>query len=258
MRVEVAEDGPAALERVRHARETNRRFPLALIDYQMPGMNGLTLAGLLRKECVDQNTRILILSSVERLQDAGALHAAGVNKCLVKPVRQKDLLRTIREVLRPRLHAVPSRNPEASQARERKPLSVLVVEDNKVNQIVITRLLEKEGQAVSIAGDGRQALAAFETGKFDVALMDLQLPDMDGLEVTRRIRALCASKRQAQTPIIALTAHVLVEDRALCLEAGMSGYLTKPVRADALQQEIRKVLASRDCFEDEPVTRVSA
>jgi two-component system sensor histidine kinase/response regulator len=124
-------------------------------------------------------------------------------------------------------------------------LRVLVVEDNRVNQLVARRLLETEGIQVSLASNGMEAVEAWEQCEVDLVLMDVQMPVMDGFEATIRIRELEPGLRRARTPIIALTAHAAPEDRQKCLQAGMDGYVTKPIEAESLMATIREFASPR-------------
>jgi two-component system sensor histidine kinase/response regulator len=189
----------------------------------------------------------MMLTSSRQPADVGRCRELGLSAYLVKPVRQSELLQAVRSALAgtgrlevrpagpvPRREAEPP--PEGAPGR----LRVLVAEDNSVNQRLARRLLERLGHTVVVAGDGREALAALERGAFDVVLMDVQMPEMDGLEAARRIR-----QRERQTgghlPIIALTAHALTGDRERCLDAGMDDYVTKPIQFERLQEALAGV-----------------
>jgi len=162
---------------------------------------------------------------------------------LIKPITQSDLLGSILQVLgRRNAKAGPAQPKVVELARATRPLRILLAEDNPVNQRLALKLLEKRGHTVSVANNGREALEVLERARwegFDVVLMDVQMPEMDGLEATASIRA-----RERATgrhlPIIAMTAHAMKGDRERCLEAGMDGYVSKPVRAADLLEEIDK------------------
>jgi CheY-like chemotaxis protein len=157
--------------------------------------------------------------------------ALGVWAVLTKPAALAELRRVLAEAEAPSAPAaVCEASPEHEPAR---PLRILVAEDNSVNQVIARRLLERRGHQVAIAGDGGQALAAIEGACFDLVMMDVQMPVIDGLEATRRIRA---RERGTGThlPVIAMTAHAMKEDRDRCRDAGMDGYVTKPVEASEL------------------------
>ncbi len=214
------------------------RFPLVLSDVMMPGMDGIELAKSLSKTCAAHPPKILFLSSdgaTNSLRKAGTY---GVERVLTKPVKQSDLLDAITAVLgRASRDSEPTGHDSGS---ERVPgMRVLLVEDGRVNQIVATRMLEGRGHEVSLAGNGREALAAFEKGQFDAILMDIQMPEMNGFEATRAIREKekIAGRR---IPIIAMTANAMKGDRESCLEAGMDDYVAKPVRASELFETLER------------------
>jgi PAS domain S-box-containing protein len=173
---------------------------------------------------------IILLSSAGR-QNVARWAGLGVAATLPKPPKQSDLLDALQAATRSRPHPawVMRRAPETAPAASR-PLRVLLAEDNLVNQRVATVMLQRQGHRVTVAGNGREALETLERGSFDVVLMDVQMPEMDGLEATAAIRARERVSR-SRTPIIAMTANAMKGDREMCLEAGMDGYVSKPVRA---------------------------
>ena len=229
--------GEDALTLLNQAAALGKPFRLVLLDGQMPEMDGLTLARKIRAVPALAGTTAILLSSAGPLVRSADYQTAGIAACLMKPVKQSELLNTILTALGGPALA------RASRARVRGPragrvLRVLVVEDNAVNQTLAIHLLENEGHTVTVAGNGREALAVLERQEFDLVLMDVQMPEMDGLEATKWIRGLEAGTGR-HLPIIALTAHALKKDKTLCLEAGMDAYLAKPIEAD----ELRRVVA---------------
>jgi CheY-like chemotaxis protein len=185
----------------------------------------------------------MMLSSAGRRGDGARCQGLGVSAYLLKPVRQLELRAGILRVLGsaganyqpPLVTRYTLHQPPAASLS----LRVLVAEDNQVNQRLAVRLLEKRGHTVTLACNGKEAVAATEKHPYDLVLMDLQMPEMDGFEATALLRGR-EKKSGAHLPVIALTAHALQGDRERCLEAGMDGYLTKPIRA----QELDSVLAS--------------
>ena len=176
-----------------------------------------------------------MLSSAARREDAVRCRELGVAAYLTKPLGQKELRETIQSVLAPTVvKAGVARTPTRARMRPNlDSLRVLLAEDNEVNQRLATALLEKHGHAVSTAANGIEAISAFETGQFDLILMDVQMPLMDGLEAAASIRA----KEQlagGHIPIIALTAHAMREDRDRCIQAGMDEYVSKPINIHTL------------------------
>lgn len=226
-RVETVESGMEAIERLRLARRGGDPFQLAVIDVQMPGMDGMVLASLISDDRTLLRIPIVLLSSSGDTIDPDTQHRLGIAACLVKPARETRLKKAVLKALH-----VPS-TPRALPASEERSkialrLHVLVAEDNKINQEVATEILSSLGCRVHIAANGIEALRALENQRFDLVLMDVQMPEMDGLEATERIR-----EREKETgerlPIIAMTAHTMKGDRELCLSRGMDGYLSKPI-----------------------------
>ena len=195
----------------------------------MPGTDGYTLARRIRGR--KNGDPILILLTSAGLHERAGLRRLGIHAALLKPVKQSDLLDTILTTLG-RRSTGRERAPD-NIARPSRRLNVLVVEDNRVNQTLARRVIEQRGHQVTLAENGREALEALERGRFDVVLMDVQMPVMNGLEATARIRAREHGGDRHQ-PIVAMTAHAMRGDRERCLEAGMDGYLVKPIQADEM------------------------
>jgi len=234
MKPTVAENGPAALRAIRSAKDSGHPFALLLLDAQMPGMDGFALAEQIKKDTELVGATIMMLTSAGQLGDAARCRELGISAYLLKPIRLEELLDAISSVL----HGAPEKTSTPLVTRHslreaKKGSRVLLAEDNAINQKLASRLLEKRGYTVVVACNGRDALAAFEKQSFDLILMDVQMPEMDGIEATLSIR-----KKEESTgghiPIIAMTAHALVGDREHCLEAGMDGYISKPVRTAEL------------------------
>jgi PAS domain S-box-containing protein len=233
--------GAEALEELRRAAAAGESYPLVLLDSRMPGMDGYEVAAQLRDRPDLAGAAILLLSSAERTDGAARYRAAGVSATVLKPVKQSDLLETIQEVVGGRVRPAPQRD-EGPASPLGRPLEVLLAEDNVVNQRLAVRLLEKQGHRVAVAGNGREALAVLEDRRFDVVLMDLEMPEVGGLEATAVLR-----ERERGTgghlPVIALTAHALKGDRERCLAAGMDGYVAKPLQTRELFEALDLVLA---------------
>jgi signal transduction histidine kinase/CheY-like chemotaxis protein/integral membrane sensor domain MASE1 len=227
-------------------------FQLVLTDNDMPEMNGLAFVEKLRSLPGFNGVTILMLSSVEAVGTARRARELGVYANLTKPVSQSSLLIMIRRALsdvkeyeaeanaQP-VFPVPPRPPAAATDSRIEPLEILLVEDNIFNQRVAATLLEKHGHKVRIAENGREALRVLDLERFDIVLMDVQMPEMDGIQATEEIR-----NREKMTgghvPIIALTAHAMKGDKERFLAAGMDGYVTKPIRLDELWKAIRILL----------------
>jgi two-component system, sensor histidine kinase and response regulator len=241
MRPTGVESGRAALQAMDIARSTGRPFPLILLDGQMPEMDGFELAEQIKNERSPENVSIIMLTSAGHLGDAARCRELGISAYLVKPVRQRDVLDVICSALGTTPPETPTLLTRHALREERNRATVLLVEDNAVNQTLAIRLLEKRGYVVSVAGDGREALATLEKDNFDVVLMDIQMPEMDGFEATAAIRD--KEKHTGQhLPIIAMTANALKGDQERCLEAGMDAYIAKPIRTKELFAAIETIL----------------
>jgi two-component system, sensor histidine kinase and response regulator len=237
----VATGGSDALEAMERALSGGKRFHVALIDGQMPEMDGFTLAERIRKNRRFSGTRLIMLTSAGRLGDTarGRLGFAGF---LTKPVKQSELYDAIvTAVGASQKPTQPRRAGRPASSRRRAPgLNVLLAEDNAVNQELAVRILKKHGHKTVTARTGKEALALLGKRSFDLVLMDVQMPDMDGFEATAAIR-----EREPATgpriPIVAMTAHAMAGDRELCLQAGMDGYVAKPVHAAELLDVIERL-----------------
>jgi CheY-like chemotaxis protein/HPt (histidine-containing phosphotransfer) domain-containing protein len=247
----VVESGPAALAALEEAQATASPFALVLLDAHMPEMDGFAVAEHIRQHPNLAKATIMMLTSGGQAQDAERCREVGIAAYLLKPVTQSDLWDAIAMVLglpardaqraaRP-THRVPQEGERFDPARYRRRLHILLAEDNPVNQRLVVRLLEKQGSTVVVVGNGREALAALPQQSFDLVLMDVQMPKMDGLEATAAIRAQ-EQGRGTHLPIIALTAHAMKGDAERCLAAGMDDYLAKPMTADELSAVIDRVL----------------
>jgi signal transduction histidine kinase/CheY-like chemotaxis protein len=228
----VASDGAAALSALEQAADAAP--DLALLDVMMPEMDGFELAARIRQHPGLKATRIIMMSSAGRSSDELLLRGLAISRLLVKPVKQSDLLNAITNAL-----GVSLRKDEGEGAtgparpRTTPGLRVLLAEDGAVNRQVAVDLLTKRGHRVEAVGNGQEAVEAVDRSNFDLVLMDVHMPVMDGLAATGAIRALARPER-ARVPIIALTASATPADRDRCLAAGMDGYVTKPFRAAEL------------------------
>ena len=246
----LADGGAAALQELDTARRAGRRFSVVVLDAFMPGVSGFDVLQRIRSDPGLAGPAIMLLSANRRLVDAGRCRVLGAEHFLVKPVGQSELLDAILSTLGVRIveQRLVEATAPASEAPRGKPLTILLCEDNPVNQKLAVRLLEKASHRVTLAGTGREALAAWETAGgpgFDVILMDIQMPEMDGMEATAAIR-----EREKQSnrhvPILAMTANAMRGDKENCLAAGMDGYISKPISPATLFAEIERCLeASR-------------
>jgi two-component system sensor histidine kinase/response regulator len=236
MRPTLAATGAAALQRLEEAREAKQPFAVSLIDTRMPVMSGFELA---RRIPAGSSGPVLMLLTSEN--DAAQAREEHVAATLVKPIRQSDLLERISALVGRSLPA-PQEPALSAGYGLLSQLSVLLAEDNLVNQNVAATLLRRRGHAVRIAGDGVEAVAAASAERFDVILMDVQMPEMDGFEATAAIRA---QERGRKVPIIGLTAHAMPGDRERCLAAGMDGYVAKPLHPQELFSAIAELTGGR-------------
>jgi len=239
---------PEALAHMRRGAEREQPYRLVLADVHMPEMDGFDLVERIRQTPNLTNAFILMLTSGENLGDLARCRELGISAFLTKPVRRAELRAAIvRAISDPGSLLVQRQadvqNPQAITGRDvkRAPAgsgaNILLAEDNIVNQRVARAILEKAGHSIVIAGSGRKAVQLWEEQPFDLILMDVQMPDMDGLEATGAVREK-EKQRGGHIPIIAMTAHAMTGDRERCLHAGMDDYLTKPVHGPALLELI--------------------
>ena len=251
-------DGAAALAALARARAAGVPFTLVVTDAEMPDLDGYTLCERIKADPVNAGTTLIVLSSGGRPGDAARCQAIGVAGYLTKPITQAELLDTILTAIggAPRGGRRPALVTRHMLRERRHRLRILLAEDNVVNQRLAVRLLERLGHVVVVAGSGREALEALDRERFDLVLMDVQMPDVDGLEATRSIRAREAEASHGRwmppagssyvaggrIPLVAVTAHAMQGDRERCLAAGMDGYVTKPIRPAELASVIARVL----------------
>jgi signal transduction histidine kinase/CheY-like chemotaxis protein/streptogramin lyase len=237
------ESGEAALATLEQARAAGRPYRLAILDFQMPGMDGFALAARIRAEAELRDTRLFMLTSAGQRGDAGRCQDIGIEAYLLKPVKPSALLEAIAHSLgRPAAAGLPPLTRHSLNESHRK-LRVLLAEDNPINQKLAVRILQNQGHWVKVANDGEEAVAASQSGEFDVILMDVQMPNMGGLEAAAVIRILERGTGR-HVPIVALTAHAIKGDRERCLEAGMDGYVSKPIQPNHLLAVIAQVTAA--------------
>jgi PAS domain S-box-containing protein len=245
MRPVTAENGREALEAMREAQGSNRPFRLVLLDAHMPEMDGFEVAAKIKQSPRFRDARLILLTSTGLGADIQRCERLGVSASLNKPVKQSELWNTIVTALgAPSLKmtrgvTTGGRKP----ARADRPLRLLVAEDNPVNRELALRLLEKRGHKVVVASNGREALAALARQTFDVVLMDVEMPEMDGFQATMAIRK---KESGAKLPIVAMTAHAMKGDRDRCLEAGMNAYVSKPIDPVVLYETVENLGRSGD------------
>ncbi len=235
--------GPAAPPLMQRASDEGAPFAVALIAVDQPGLDGVALIKQIQQHPTISAITLMALTSEERVGDAGRCQHFGVAACLRRPAQREELLRAFLLAL----GAPPDQSAETHAAvgvaepatrsvplqHDERRLHILLAEDNAVNQKLAVRLLEKRGHCVVVAPNGARAVALWEQQPFDVVLMDVQMPEMDGFEATAVIRER-EQRSGAHVPIIAMTAHAMKGDEARCLAAGMDGYVSKPVDAGKL------------------------
>jgi two-component system, sensor histidine kinase and response regulator len=236
-------DGPAALDALLAAHTGARPYDVTLIDSLMPGMDGFELTEQIRKHTDLAETLVVMLTSVGQRGDARRCADLGIAGYLSKPTRRSELLETIRCALtaKARKQPQPALVTRHSLRQNRRHRRILLAEDNPVNQKLALRMLQKAGYTVSVADDGEKALELLTQGDYDLVLMDVQMPRMDGFQATRRIRELERSTG-VHIPIVAMTAHAMSGNREECLAEGMDGYIAKPIRVDELYQTIENLV----------------
>jgi two-component system sensor histidine kinase/response regulator len=264
MRPESVSQGAFVLTKLDQARIAGDPYRVVLLDTQMPDIDSFELAQALLNEAQKNSpppaTRLIMLNATQQRDDADRYQqlsvAAGdasgasstatstVLSCLNQPVALNDLRQALETALGTGGQTDPLAARQNQQAAEAK-YQILLAEDNPVNQKLAIKQLEKQGHTTSVAENGQLALEAWQAGDFDLILMDMMMPEMDGLEATRRIRETeLAAGQNRRIPIIAMTANAMTGDRERCLEAGMDGYVSKPVKPEALFMEIQRVLKS--------------
>jgi PAS domain S-box-containing protein len=239
MRPVLADGGESAIIELEMSAEAGRPFPLVLLDAMMPQMDGFALARRIKDSPKLAGVVIMMLSSSGQVEDSARCRDLGISIYITKPVRQSELLDAIMSALGSSEATPQAATPTAVEPvlKGSKPLTLLLAEDNPVNQRLAVRILQKWGHTVSVAGNGRKALEMWEKEAFDLVLMDVQMPEMSGFEATAAIRE--REKQTGQrTPIIAMTAHAMDGDREKCLAAGMDHYVTKPIDQKRLFEAI--------------------
>lgn len=237
MRPVCVKDGYSGLAELQRAYESDDKFDVALIDYLMPEMDGIELIRRIRQDDRFSKVVIILLSSAGALFTNDKLKELGIESCLLKPVKNRALKDAIMmwfdgsSDLTMLAHEIPT------IAVRRDKLKILLAEDNIINQKVATRFLEKMGHTVHIASDGIEVLSIMDTESFDVILMDVQMPNMDGFDATKTIRER-EKLSGTHIPIIAMTAYAMKGDMEKCLEVGMDEYVSKPINVKELEQAL--------------------
>jgi len=243
-----AANGIAALEKLIKAKEKEHPFDLAILDLEMPKMNGVDLAKVIKNDTSLKETLIIIMASIGKRGDAAYLSNIGASAYLIKPVKQshlKECLRTIftrKATLRPTGNRpIVTRHSLSENRKHRK--KILIAEDNSINCTVAIAMLEKLGYFADTAETGREVIKKLSRDHYDLVLMDIQMPEMDGLEAARMIRDPASSVLNHDILIIAMTAHAGESHKNKCFAAGMDSYIAKPIEAEVLEETLDTVFA---------------
>jgi CheY-like chemotaxis protein len=230
---------------------------MMLVDAHMPEMNGFELVEKLRVSSLPTPGCIVLLTSTELPSEMDRCRELGISRHILKPISTEDLRQAVIQglgyQLLPESHAFSEVGSHGEQTEPfSRQLDILLAEDNEVNRRVATRLLEREGHHVTSATDGRKAFEMSQQRAFDLILMDVQMPEMDGFQATSAIRT-WEKSRGRHVAIIAMTANAMKGDRELCLEAGMDGYVSKPVNMVELRRQINTVLRAEQLLAREVI-----
>jgi PAS domain S-box-containing protein len=244
MRPLCVKDGFLGIAELKTAYESGKKFDVALIDYMMPEMDGIELIGRIRKDDRFSKLVIILLTSGGDRFTTNKWKELGIETCLLKPVKNSALQQAIMKSFDGSCDSTIIAPEIPTIAVRRNKLKVLLAEDNIINQKVATRIVEKMGHSVHIANDGIEVLSLLDTESFDVILMDVQMPNMDGFDATRAIRER-EKLSGAHIPIIAMTAHAMKGDMEECLDVGMDGYVSKPVNVKELEQALDDLVEER-------------
>jgi two-component system sensor histidine kinase/response regulator len=237
-----AEGGEQALSELVSAYRAEKAYQLVLTDMNMPGMDGFALVQQIRHSPELSPVNVMMLTSAGHRGDVERCRGLGILSYLYKPVRKRELLAAILTALGQQQTASPSLSViDTPRPAQPKSLHILLAEDNQINQTVATSMLKKMGHSLVIAGNGNEALSLLATQTFDLVLMDIQMPEMDGLTATKKIRE-GEKSTHLHLPIIAMTAYALKGDSERCLEAGMDGYVSKPINIRLLEEAIAGAL----------------
>jgi two-component system, sensor histidine kinase and response regulator len=246
MKPTVVESGASAIDEMVRAIDANAPYELVLLDAMMPDMDGFALAEKIHEQPALAGATVMMLSSASAAGSAELCGALGIAEWLTKPVRQSDLLDAILIAIQPgaRRNSQERERPSAKFQPAQSNLRILVAEDNVINRAVATGVLEKQGHSLVHAANGLEVLRALETSSFDLILMDVQMPELDGLQTTRHIREMELSSER-HVPIVAMTAYAMAGDRERCLAAGMDGYVSKPLHKAELLARISTAMETR-------------
>ena len=242
VRAEEASDGTSALEALYSARDAGDPFRAAIVDMQMPGMDGAELAGMIKADETLKDIRLVLLTSLGQRGEAKKMEQIGFSAYLTKPARQSELLGSLSAVLADSQTKQPLVTRHKVRELRRGLVRILLVEDNITNQQVVLGILKKFALRADAVANGLEAVRTLETLPYDLVLMDVQMPEMDGYEATRQIRNPHSAVLNHQIPIIAMTANAMHGDREKCIDVGMNDYVSKPIDPHTLVDVLDKWL----------------
>jgi signal transduction histidine kinase/CheY-like chemotaxis protein len=245
LRVDAAASGAMALQRIREAEARGEPYEIVFIDWQMPGMDGIETGQQIRRLAINRQPRLVMATAFAREEAAQAVASGDFDGLLTKPLNASMVFDETARQLGADAAAplvLPARDADGARTglRSLRGLRVLLAEDNEINQQVACELLQDVGLTVEVAGNGRIALERVQASRYDLVLMDMQMPEMDGLAATRAIRALPG---MAALPIVAMTANAMASDRERCIAAGMNDHVAKPIDPDELWRVITRWIA---------------
>jgi len=245
LNTEQIDNGFSALEMLESAYESNNPFKILITDGQMPDIDGFQLAETIRKKTYFDDLIIMMLTSAGKRGDGAKCKKLNIASYLMKPISQIDLINSISIAIGSKNGGKTSTTAELitkhSLCERENMLNILIAEDNLINQKLAIKMLEKHGYKASIANNGKEAISMMQKEKFDIILMDIQMPEMDGHEATYKIREI-ERKTGEHIPIIALTAHAMKGDKDKCISSGMDDYVSKPIKVDELISTIKKLI----------------
>ncbi|MDQ1352935.1 MAG: two-component system, sensor histidine kinase and response regulator [Acidobacteriota bacterium] len=246
-RYDEAVDGPSALKKMQEAAIQSNSYDVAILDMPMPGMDLVKMAKTIKNNPKLQKTFLIMMTSFGKRDDAVRLKQNGFAACLTQPVTKEELYECLSLVVnrekgedREQEKGTPTRSTIAR--RKNRDTRILLAEDNLINRKVAMKILEKLGYSVDAVPDGKEAVRVLEKASYDLVLMDIQMPEMDGYEATRIIRNPGSMVRDHHIPIVALTANTMKGDREKCIAAGMDDYVGKPIKPEELVQAIERNL----------------
>jgi two-component system sensor histidine kinase/response regulator len=240
----VCGSGESGLAELSRAASEGNPYRLLLLDQQMPGMDGMEVLERIRRNPALQSVVIMMLTSRDQVESAARCRQMGVENYLIKPISPSDLLESILRAIGVHRPASTVTLPAAGLSASSPSLRILLAEDNMVNQRVAMTMLGKMGHRITLATNGLEALEQWRQGDFDLILMDVQMPEMTGLQATTQIRR--EEAIGAHVPIVAMTASAMSEDRDRCLAAGMDDFVSKPVSYKAIEQMITATFSHRE------------